>query len=300
MYSELQLFCKHPKRSKAAPMRFLRVSLVAMLLAGCGEVSMQADAGPARDAGKLAVDAGSTLHQDAGQQISIDSGTAEIDAGTFDAGALDAGSGLPDPVLFIHGINGSAADWDVMIKRLKADGWPADRLMARTFGDPKWGCNVNNANTIKQWAEELMATTHSTRFDLVVHSMGTLSSRKYVKDLGGTAFVNTYVILGGMNHGLGGFTCVGAQTPVAQCVWKELCESFPYVAAMNAPPATPPPTTWVTIAGTADDTVPNDSTFLQGAENIVVPGVTHAGATGLQQDITVYQDVVRVLRYPGH
>ncbi len=279
-----------------------RLSIALLVLSACGGSvdSGQADSGvphdaganhPAADAGQAANDAGTVL--DAGSLA---------DAGVLDAGTVNDG-GLPDPVLFIHGINGSAADWATMISRFKALGYPAERLMARTFSDPKYGCNTDNAATIQMWANELMATTHTTRIDLVAHSMGTLSSRRFLKDLGGTAQVNTFVSLGGMNHGLTGLVCLGATNPVPyppSCTFKEICATQPFIAALNAPPATPGPTVWVTIAGSADTTVPNDSTFLIGAENIVVQGVTHAGAMGLQESQTVTDDVVRVLGYAGH
>ena len=113
----------------------------------------------------------------------------------------------------------------------------------------------------------------------------------------GAASVNTFVSLGGMNHGLSN-SCYGSR--INLCVWKEVCESGEFIKSLNAPPAAVPPATWVTIAGGADETVPNSSTFLTGAENIVVPGVAHEGANGLQQDPVVYQNVARVLRYAGH
>ncbi len=278
-------------------MRFSRGVVPLLVLAACGTVDDPAprasDAGLEKgvlDAGVTVVD--SVTHVDAGFELA-----------PFDAGlplVVDAGQGVPDPILFVHGINGSAADWNVMIDHLIADGWPPERMMARTFSDPKWGCNTDNAEMVLTWANELMATTHSTRIDLVVHSMGTLSSRRYLKALGGSAVVNTFVSLGGMNHGISS-PCLGAtSSPVAVCVWKELCQSMPYIAQLNAPPSTPGPAVWVTIAGAADTTVPNASTNLAGAENIVIPGVTHSGTTGLQQSALVYEHVVRVLRYPGH
>lgn len=286
-------------------MSIRRLCLVMVLSAtACGPIDGLEDDAGGEDSGPRIKDSGVTPPHDAGV-IVVDAGMPVVDAGQppFDAGVPDAGDGLPDPVLFIHGINGSANDYSAMVERLKADGWPADRLMTRTFSDPAQGCNVDNANAIKQWATELMAATRTTRIDLVAHSMGTLSSRRYLKALGGSAVVNTFVSLGGMNHGLGGSVCLGAQLPDnlgGRCTWRELCESMSYVTELNATPATPGPATWVTIAGGADTTVPNASTFLAGAENVVVPGVTHDGASGLQQDPMVYEHVKRVLRYAGH
>lgn len=277
-------------------MLFCRALPLSLVLCACGVAFDGPDSGvfknSAHDAGPAAV-----VMVDAGVVavgLEADAGT-EADAGGM--GVFDAGVPLPDPVLFIHGINGSKDDWNTMISRLVADGWPADRLKAETFADPKWGCNSDNAEVIVRWANELMAATHTTRIDLVAHSMGSLSSRRYLKYLNGAAAVNTYVSLGGMNHGLSN-SCWGATLGI--CVWKELCASGGFIKDLNAAPATAPPTTWVTIAGGADETVSNDSTFLVGAENIVVPGVTHDGANGLQQDPVVYENVARVLRYNGH
>src|SRR5262245_3326087 len=52
------------------------------------------------------------------------------------------------PVVFIHGIDGSAENWAEVLAHLEDDGWPVDRLYAHTFDDPSWGCNIDNAATI--------------------------------------------------------------------------------------------------------------------------------------------------------
>ena len=106
------------------------------------------------------------------------------------------------PILFIHGVNGNLHNWDIMIEHLKEDGWPDNYLFAYDFEDPKWGCNRDNADTIAMWVQNILQTTGEPRIDLVAHSMGTLSSRYYVKNLGGHEVVNTYVTMGGQHHGL--------------------------------------------------------------------------------------------------
>lgn len=259
------------------------------------------DSGEARDAEDDAGDDASAPG-DAGDDAGPDAGAP--DAGPVDASMPDAGGGLdgggdagpqlPDPVLFIHGVNGSAANWDTMIDRFIADGWPADRLVAFTFADPKWGCNVDNAATIKGKVADLLAKTGATRLDLVAHSMGSMSSRYYMKNLGGAAVVNTYVTLGGMHHGLVS-PCFSPKG--MQCTWDELCGSRDFLTQLNAPPVTPGPAIWVSIFGTADKDVPNSSSQLDGAENIPIEGVEHDGANGLQEVEAVYLEVRRVLQY---
>ena len=63
--------------------------------------------------------------------------------------------------------------------------------------------------TIEESASALLSVMNRILIELddedeiyfVAHSMGTLSSRYFVKNLGGTELVNTYVTLGGLHHG---------------------------------------------------------------------------------------------------
>ncbi|MFA6034482.1 MAG: hypothetical protein WC889_16405, partial [Myxococcota bacterium] len=191
---------------------------------GATDDAGMADTGDAGDAG---MDAG------APDGSGVDSGTdagvrdaGHIDASTPDAGvAADGGEGsadasLPDPVLFVHGVNGDKSNFDTMIGRFIADGWPADRLFAYTFSDPKLGCNIDNAATIQGRVAAILVKTGAARIDLVAHSMGSISSRYYMKNLGGAAAVKTYATLGGMHHGLWS-PCLSPKG--MQCTWDELC-----------------------------------------------------------------------------
>jgi triacylglycerol lipase len=200
------------------------------------------------------------------------------------------------PVIFVHGIDGSAADWDTVRARLVQDGWPEDLLFAQTFEDPSWGCNLDNAQTIAGWVDAVLAQTGADRVDLVAHSMGTLSSRYFVKNLGGTELVNTYATLGGMHHGLQ--SSCSPDFPFKPCVWDEICTTGELVTQLNEEPATPGELHWVSIYGTADTTVPNWSSELDGAELVAIPGVEHAGPQGLQEDEATYAELARVLSYP--
>lgn len=207
----------------------------------------------------------------------------------------EAGAPLVDPVVFVHGINGSSADFAVMIDHLVADGWPRERLFAIDYADPAWGCNVDNASTLATFVNAVLTTTGATKVDLVAHSMGNLSSRKFLKDLGGAALVNTYVSLGGMHHGLEN-ACLN---PLDVCVWQELCGSKPFLTALNTAPVTPGPAIWVSIYSRDDETVPETSSHLDGAENIELAGLAHAGPDGLLERAEAYVHVKRVLEYPA-
>lgn len=239
--------------------------------------------------------------------VQSDSGIAleEPDAGAPDAGQPDAGSeldsgidagidaGLPadaglgiDGIVFVHGINGSGSDWNTMVDRFKADGWPDNRLIARAYSDPRWGCNGMNATQLAQWVQEIQGRG-ATRIAVIAHSMGGLSSRHYLQRLGGTSEVVVFITLGTMHHGLS-TSCLN---PLPVCVWQELCETGPFITGLNTAPATPGPTRWVSIFSTGDQTVPVASSQLIGAQNIQLTGLSHDGANGLQNSPLVYQHV---------
>ncbi len=272
--------------SYVAAMRLAPWLSLCVLAASCGREPLTADpdAGAAldeRDAG--VVDAG-LEDADAGLDAGIDAGVgAALDAGpTMSA---DAGLGI-DGIVFVHGINGSLNDWNTMVDRFKSDGWPADRLIARTYSDPSWGCNGTNATQLSVWIQDL-AGRGATRIAIVAHSMGGLSSRHYLQRLGGTSSVEVFITLGTMHHGLSN-PCL---SPLPVCVWQELCQSGPFITGLNSPPATPGPTKWVSIFSTGDTTVPVTSAQLTGAQNIQLTGLTHDGVNGLQNSPLVYQHV---------
>jgi len=240
---------------------------------------------------------GGALIDDAGWDTSDtgaeDTGEAS-DTGETEEPPLDP---MDFPVLLVHGVNGAAENFDVMVENLVAAGWPREHIYAYTFDDPSWGCNLDNAFTISAWVENILAETGQPRINLVAHSMGTLSSRYYIKNLGGTAFVNTYATLGGMHHGLD--SACSPDFPFKPCIWTEICSTGEFVTQLNEPPSTPGDLHWVSIYGTADESIPNESSYLAGAENIEMPEVEHYGPDGLLEDAATFDEVERVLQYPA-
>ncbi len=200
------------------------------------------------------------------------------------------------PVVLVHGINGSSADFDVLVERLVGAGWEAGHIYRFDAADPAWGCNVDNAAAIADLVARARAETCAPRVDLVAHSMGTISTRYFIKNLGGAEVVNTYLTLGGMHHGLSS-PCL-APDFLGICVWQELCETGAFIAQLDAEPGTPGDLHWVSIYGTADETVPNASSHLEGAENIELDGIAHAGPDGLLEREEAWAEIARVLGYP--
>lgn len=198
-----------------------------------------------------------------------------------------------DGIVFVHGLNGKGANWDTMVERFKADGWPEDRLLAGSYQDASWGCNGTNALELADWVNTLEGRG-AKHIAIVAHSMGGLSSRYYLQRLGGTESVDTVVTLGTMHHGL----LTACLAPFDVCVWQEVCASGLFLADLNTAPATPGPTKWVSIFGRADAIVPAESSRLFGAHNVELEGIGHDGEKGLQNDAAVYEKVKAALGLP--
>ena len=200
------------------------------------------------------------------------------------------------PILLVHGINGSSDNYAVMVQHLIDAGWAEEDIYLFDAEDPSWGCNEDNAHAIQALVDSILADTCEPRIDLVAHSMGVVSTRHYLKFLGGSDVVNTYVTLGGMHHGEF-WSCLKPDW-IDVCVWNEICESGEFMTALNEDPAVPGELHVVSIYSTIDESMPAETSQLDGAENIVFDDVEHSGPNGLLERDDVFAEVLRVLQYP--
>jgi triacylglycerol lipase len=104
-----------------------------------------------------------------------------------------------DPVLLVHGFNGSAKGWDAFRDRLLAAGYRDDQIEGINYDSDQTIPAI--AEQVHQAADDLMARTGRKRIDVVSHSMGAISSRYYVEELGGDRHVDAWVSLAGANNG---------------------------------------------------------------------------------------------------
>jgi len=122
----------------------------------------------------------------------------------------DAGSSQ-NPILFVHGWYGNAGGFYSMMDRFYFDGWPLEILKAFTFsvsGDYSSAGNIINAEYINNWVDDVLNKTGAEKVDIIAHSMGGLSSRYYIKFLGGLNKVDDFVSMGSPQHGVYGGTKV--------------------------------------------------------------------------------------------
>jgi triacylglycerol lipase len=195
--------------------------------------------------------------------------------------AAPAAAQANDPILFVHGWNSSASTWDTMVGRFQADGWTAAELRAFSYDTTQ--SNATTADVVAAQAADLRADTGAATVDIVTHSMGGLSSRYYLKNLGGTSFVDEWVSLGGPNHGTNtAFFC--GQT---SCV--EMRPSSSFLNALNSGDETPGAVNYGTWWSPCDEVInPDESTILSGATNTQTACIGHSA---LRTDATVYGQV---------
>lgn len=105
--------------------------------------------------------------------------------------AVPAHAATHNPVVFVHGLSSDASSWDDWIADFKADGYSASELDAWSYS---WSqSNVTTAQQLATEVQRVLRATGASKVDLVTHSMGALSARYYLKNLGGTAYVDDFV-----------------------------------------------------------------------------------------------------------
>jgi triacylglycerol lipase len=123
-----------------------------------------------------------------------------------------------NPILFVHGWTGEASNWNSMKGRFTNDGWSSELLYAYTFNDNynySADGNIQNAEQISNWVDDILNATGAEKVDIVSHSMGGISSRYYVKFLDGLNKVDDYVSMGSPHHGVQG----GAEVFLSTCAF---------------------------------------------------------------------------------
>lgn len=196
------------------------------------------------------------------------------------AGAQPAAA-TPDPIVFVHGWNSSGSTWDTMAGRFAADGWPASHLDQWTYNTSQ--SNATTASQLSAEIDRVLAATGATKVDVVTHSMGGLSSRYFLKNLGGDTKVDAWISLGGPNHGTDTANFCGG----ASCT--EMRPGSTFLNALNTGDETPGASRYATWWSPCDSTInPDSSVALTGATNTKTACLSHGA---LRTDTTVYGQV---------
>lgn len=185
-------------------------------------------------------------------------------------------------ILFVHGWNANASTWNTMIGRFTTDGWQSSELSAFSYDFSR--SNATTAGIIKAKVDSIRKARGNVLVAIVTHSMGALSARYYVRNLGGDANVSALVTLGGTNHG----------TSTAQFCFQTSCkEMWPnstFLAALNAGDESWGSPRYATWWSPCDEVInPDNSALLSGgATNNQTACIQHSQ---LHEDATVYAAV---------
>jgi triacylglycerol lipase len=184
------------------------------------------------------------------------------------AGTPETEAAVIHPVILVHGFTGSPSSMATLKSRLEAQGRQAFSI------DYNSENNVTNAQQLATFVNSVKAQTGATQVDLVGHSMGGLSTRYYIKSLGGGANVAQYVSLGSPHYGVYSACLLPTSLGGQMCPWSS------FLSSLNSGDDTPGATFYTTIYSTGDGTVPNSSSRLDGgACHKQVSGVSHSGLT---------------------
>jgi triacylglycerol esterase/lipase EstA (alpha/beta hydrolase family) len=206
-----------------------------------------------------------------------------VPAATASAAKPGGGGGTitHNPILFVHGWSESSSIWNTMISRFQADGWVAAELNNWSYNTSQ--SNVTTAGEIQTKVNQILSQTGATQVDLITHSMGGLSSRYYIKNLGGDLKVNDWVSLGGPNHG----TDTANFCFSAACTEMRIGSSL--LTALNSGDETPGAVSYGTWWSPCDSIInPDSSVALSGATNTQTACISHSDLYG---DATVYGQV---------
>lgn len=187
-----------------------------------------------------------------------------------------------DPVLLVHGFNGSGAGWHAMTAYLRGQGYAADEIDAISYDSD--ASNVDVAHQIAREVVALRARTGADRVDVVSHSMGAISSRYYLERLGGAAHVDAWVSLAGVNEGtVWAYGCY----PLTPC--REMVPSSSLLHRLNDSFHPDGPTRFGAWWSPCDEAiVPHDHAELGGAHNVETACLGHSE---LKTDPTVLAQV---------
>ena len=185
------------------------------------------------------------------------------------------------PILFVHGWNSSSSTWTTMVSNFKAAGYTDAELVNWSYDYSR--SNAVTAQDIATKVDQLIASSGWSTVNLISHSMGGLSTRYYLKSLGGTAKVDDWVSLGGPNHG------TDTANFCAQTSCKEMRIGSTFLASLNSGDETPGTTTYQTWWSPCDTVInPDSSVSVSGGTNTQTACLGHSN---LQTDATVFGQV---------
>ncbi len=176
------------------------------------------------------------------------------------------------PILFVHGWQGSSSNWTTMINNFKAAGYTDAELFNWSYNSSQ--SNATTAQEVNTKVDQIRSQTGWDRVDIITHSMGGLSTRYYLKNLGGQYEVDDWVSLGGPNHG----TTSANACYTTSCYEMRIGSNFlTNLNSVDETPGTPAYSTWWSPCDSVIN--PDSSVSLSGATNTQTACLSHSALT---------------------
>lgn len=224
------------------------------------------------------------------------------------AAPVDAQTPPKDPVVIVGGFLTGQPIADLFYAGL-ADRLRADGYQAFIFGPVDFGtADIRvSAASLDRFVDNVRATTGAQKVDLIGHSQGGLTSRYYIKSLGGAAEVDSMISLASLHYGtavanLGSFLLLGDCAGLAGCEQMRIGSTF--LNELNAGDDTIGNVVYTNFATIWDELViPYTNGFLHNDgnnTNVTIQSqcpfefVAHAGVAS---NGTVYSGIVDALRH---
>ncbi|MGA6167666.1 esterase/lipase family protein [Amycolatopsis magusensis] len=169
----------------------------------------------------------------------------------------------------------------------QAAGWSSSKLFAYEYNS--YGNNVQNAQGLATYVNQVKSQTGASQVSIVNHSMGGLVSQYYLKVLGGNPNVTHLASIAGANHGT---TFAGACLIYVTC--QQMYPGSSFIGQLTSGDETPGSTKYATWYSACDGIIlPYTSTRLSGATNNNVACQTHIGFLA---DLSVLNSIANFMK----
>lgn len=181
------------------------------------------------------------------------------------------------PVVFVHGNQRDACDWDAQAEFFLNRAFSGDDLWAITFGSGS-PSHASMADQLEDFVTEVRAYTDSEQVSVVAHSLGVTGTRYWLRRDDRYDWVDTCVFMAGANHGnvLSSYAASAGLTGGTYKMSGFLRRDYESVdghplAVLNEN-ETPGDVAYYTLRGTDDPLFWNceDSPALDDAENVLL------------------------------
>lgn len=121
-------------------------------------------------------------------------------------GVLAAGLGLSgaamaqEPIIFVHGYSGSASNFDAMVARFTASGYPRSKLYGFDYNSLT-SSDRTSAASLNTFISTVRARNGNEQVSVIAHSNGGLVVRWQRAKLGGQAGMRRFITLGTPHQG---------------------------------------------------------------------------------------------------